>query len=74
MPTIIEHYDQHDDGISSAVTAVFAFFAIILVGGFAMYVLQFYPFSERSLTDTAAVPPVNVTLNGALPGSNQLMQ
>lgn len=74
MATIIEHDVQHDSGIASAMTAIVAIAAILLVVGIAMYILQVYPFSERSLADSATTRTVNVNIDRPLPSSNPTAQ
>lgn len=66
MPTIIEHDIQHDGGSSSAITALVAIMAIVIVAGIAAYVLQVYPFNARIAGSSMMYPPVNMNFNGSV--------
>jgi hypothetical protein len=71
MPTILERDIQNDSNVSSSMTAVVLIIAFLVLAGIAMYVLRIDPFSTHLLAEeSATIPPVNVSVNGFLPGTN----
>lgn len=63
MATIIERDVHHrsDDSASSAVNTIVAVLAVVLIVGFALYVLQMFPFAANNGATDINVDLPNVT-------------
>ena len=69
MTTIIERDVSGDGGISSALTAIVAIVAILIVVGVALYLLRgVYPFN--TMMGATTTPTVDVNIKGVVPGTN----